>query len=266
MHHFALGVEYDGSRFHGWQRQQTLPSVQAALETAISQVAATQIRIITAGRTDTGVHATGQVVSFAVPAARPLKAWVRGVNSLLPAGVAVRWARQVPESFNARFSARYRRYQYLLVEAPVAPAIAGALVAWSRTPLDVTAMHAAAQALPGEQDFSAVRAAGCESRTPMRLVHYARVKRVRGLVVFEIQANAFLQHMVRNIMGALLLVGRGQRPAHWLQELLAGRDRARAGMIAPASGLYLTAVGYSSALDFPTAPAPLFLRDNPELC
>ncbi len=234
--------------------------MQSALETALSQVAAAPVKLVTAGRTDTGVHAAGQVVSFFSPNPRPADAFRRGGNSLVAPGISIHWAQAVPADFNARFSALYRRYQYLVLDSGMAPAIGRGLVTWSRVPLDADAMDQAAQALLGEQDFSAVRAAGCESRTPMRQVQAVSVRRQGAFLVFEIQANAFLQHMVRNIMGALLRVGRGERPSAWMAELLAGRDRSQAGVTAPPDGLYLAEVGYPAAFGFPAPPPPLLLR------
>jgi tRNA pseudouridine38-40 synthase len=259
-HHFALGIEYDGSHFHGWQRQQVLPSVQATLEGALSQVADRPVKLTTAGRTDAGVHATGQVAGFATAVDRPLNAWLRGTNSLTPACITVHWVRRVDAAFNARFSASCRQYQYLVLESPTPPAVGEKLVTWSRTRLDVDAMHSAARHLLGEQDFTSVRAAGCQSNSPFRCVYSASVQRHRDLVVLDVCANAFLLHMVRNIAGALLRIGRGEYPSAWMGELLAARDRSLAGPTAPSAGLYLTAVTYPPPYDFPHAAPPLILR------
>ena len=258
-HHLALGVEYDGSRFRGWQWQTDQPSVQAVLEDALSEIAASPIRVAASGRTDAGVHATGQVVSFATNAERPDDAWVRGTNSLLPDGVAVRWVRPVGPDFHARFSATARRYMYIIQERPQPPAVGRTLVTWSRDRLDDGAMHRSAQLLVGEHDFSSFRGAGCQARTPHRCVHRIDVRRFETLVVLDVVANAFLQHMVRNIAGALLEVGKVARPPDWLGELLSIKDRRRAPRTAPAAGLYLVDVRYGDVFEppGPTAPPPL---------
>jgi tRNA pseudouridine38-40 synthase len=259
-HYFALGIEYDGSLFHGWQRQAGSPSVQAALEDALGQIAAAPVRLTTAGRTDAGVHATGQVANFASAADRPLRAWLRGTNSLVADGVTVHWVQPVDASFNARFSALSRHYQYVIVERPTEPAVARRFVTWSRVALDVAAMHQAAQFLIGEQDFTSVRAAGCQSNSPFRCVFRAAVRRIGGIVVFDICANAFLLHMVRNIAGVLLQIGRHEQPPGWMPRLLAARDRKLAAPTAPANGLYLVNVAYPERFGFPQAAPPLLLR------
>lgn len=233
----ALGIEYDGTDFLGWQRLTHGASVQAALEQALSRVADARIEVTCAGRTDSGVHARCQVVHFDSAAERSARGWALGTNSNLPTSVAVRWAQPVSEDFHARFGALARRYRYTIVNRPVRPALDARYVAWERFPLDAGAMHAAAQALVGEHDFSAFRTVACQARTAMRNVHEIRVVRVDECVVIEVQANAFLHHMVRNIVGSLLPVGRGEQPARWIAELLAGRDRALAGPTAAAQGL-----------------------------
>jgi tRNA pseudouridine38-40 synthase len=255
-----MGVEYDGSCFHGWQRQPSLPSVQAVLEGALSQVADAPIRLTTAGRTDSGVHATGQVASFATLADRPLKAWVRGTNSLTPKGLTVHWVQRVDANFSARFTALDRGYRYVILEGPTAPAIGPHYVTWSPTRLDDRAMHLAAQHLLGERDFTSVRAAGCQSNTPFRCVYSASVARRGAFVVIDVRANAFLHHMVRNIAGALMRIGRREFSPDWMAALLAARDRSLAGPTAPPQGLYLVAVRYPPSYAFPVAPAPLILR------
>jgi tRNA pseudouridine38-40 synthase len=259
---FALGIEYDGGAFCGFQLQKHAPSVQGALEGALSGVAAAPIRVVPAGRTDAGVHATGQVVSFASPVERPLKAWVRGANAQLPEGVRVTWAREVDAGFSARYSAVARRYMYLFVEQAYEHEAASPLLrgrAVEVRGLDESAMHRAAQALLGEQDFSAVRAAGCQSRTGFRCVHRVSVQRAGPFVVLDITANAFLLHMVRNIAGVLAQVGEGRRPEAWVAELLAGRDRTVAGPTAPPHGLYLVHVHYPG-YGFPVPQVPPLLR------
>ncbi len=251
----VLGVEYDGGAFHGFQSQAHASSVQDALEDAIGRVANERVRIVAAGRTDAGVHATGQVVSFHTSAERPLDAWRRGVSSLTPDAIGIVWARAT-KSFHARYDAVWRRYVYLYSDAAAKPVIHRGLVAWSQAPLQPERMHEAAQCLVGEQDFSAFRAAGCQSKTPYRNVRAIRVARRNGYVAIDITANAFLLHMVRNIAGALRAVGVGELGAAQLRELLDGRDRSRVPPTAPPQGLYLVGVGYPG-MDLPVRPPPV---------
>ena len=254
--HVALGVEYDGGAFHGFQRQRHAASVQQALETAISQVADTPVRIAAAGRTDAGVHATGQVVSFQATAARSQDAWRRGVSSLTPASIGVVWARVMDAPFHARFDALWRRYVYVYSDAPRRPIIHRGLVAWSRAELDQQAMNDAAQCLLGEHDFSAFRAAACQSRTPWRRIDAIEVARRNGYLAIDVTANAFLLHMVRNIAGALREVGVGTLSRDDFAALFAHRDRTLAPPTAPARGLYLVGVGYRG-WNCPARPPPL---------
>lgn len=258
----ALEIEYDGAGFSGWQRQSspTLPTVQGAVEKALARVANHPVQLYCAGRTDAGVHATGQVVHFDAAVDRGPSAWLRGGNSLLPAGVRIHWAQAVDESFHARFSALARRYRYVILESQVAPALLSRQITHVRGRLDTEAMQYAADFLPGEHDFSAFRAAGCQSRTPFRYVSHLRVFRQGAFVVIDIAANAFLQHMVRNIAGALIAVGLGQRDSDWPGRLLAGRDRRKAAATASPAGLYLVAVTYPDAFGLPAAAlGPIFL-------
>lgn len=254
-HTVVLGVQYDGGAFHGFQSQTHAKSVQDALESAISQVADERVRIAAAGRTDAGVHATNQVVSFSTSALRPLDAWRRGVTSLTPDSVGIVWAK-TRESFHARFDARWRRYVYVYDDSGERPVIHRGLVACCEEPLDPEPMHFAAQYLLGEQDFSTFRAAACRSGTPYRNVYAASVARVNGYVAIDITANAFLLRMVRNIAGALCAVGTGRFGAAALRDLLDARDRTRAPATAQPQGLYLVGVGYPG-MEIPVRPPPL---------
>lgn len=240
----VLGVEYDGSRFCGWQSQPSGCSVQDAVEGALSRIAGADIRVVTAGRTDTGVHALNQVAHFDTEAVRPKAAWVRGINALLPDSVAVLWAREVPQDFHARYSALERCYFYALLNHPVRPALFQGKVGWFHLPLDVERMREAAALLLGEHDFSAFRAAECQAKSPVRRLTRLEVLRRGDVVAFEFCANAFLHHMVRNIVGCLVYVGKGRYPASWIGEILAGRDRQRAAPTFSAAGLYLAGVSY----------------------
>ncbi len=233
----AIGIEYDGRDFLGWQRLSHGPSVQAAIEAALSRVAAHAVAVSCAGRTDAGVHARCQVAHFDSAAVRTPRAWMLGANSLLPASVAVLWAQPVAADFHARHGARARRYRYRILTRAVRPALEAGRVTWERRPLDAAAMHAAAQALVGRHDFSAFRAISCQAPGAVREVHAVTVARLGTYVDIEIAANAFLHHMVRNIVGSLLPVGRGEQPPGWIAELLAGRNRDVAGPTAPPAGL-----------------------------
>ena len=256
----AAAVEYNGRAFCGWQRQSHSPGVQEAVEQALSFVANEPVSVICAGRTDTGVHATNQVVHFDTGAIRKPHNWVLGANTRLPEGVRIHWVSDVQPQFHARFGATSRTYRYLIHNSAVPSALFRGLVTFCKPSLDVDAMHDAAQALLGENDFSSYRAAGCQSRTPFRNVHRIDVWRQRQLVVVEIKANAFLHHMVRNIVGALLAVGRGEQSACWPGELLTLRDRTRGEVTAPPDGLYLVNVGYPPHLSIPDlTPGPLLL-------
>lgn len=239
---YALGVEYDGTGFRGWQRlsahgQPGEATVQAALEDALASVAAAPVEVICAGRTDAGVHAQCQVVHFDSDAARDPRSWTLGTTTRLPPAVCVRWCVPVAEDFHARFSARARRYRYRLINRAVRPALGRQWLSWERLPLDAQAMDRAAQALRGEHDFNAFRTVHCQARNARRDLHSISVQREGEEIVVEVQANAFLHHMVRNIVGSLLMVGRGDRPEVWISELLDGRDRQVAGPTAPSQGL-----------------------------
>jgi tRNA pseudouridine38-40 synthase len=260
----ALGVEYDGTPFCGWQRQRHSPSVQAELERAISRVADMPVTIHCAGRTDTGVHATGQVVHFDAPVEREPKGWVLGTNSNLHEAVSVRWAVETGDDFHARFSAVERRYRYLILNSRTRSALHRHRACVVHGVLDVSAMQAAADLLVGEHDFSAFRAAGCQAKTPVRDLRRLSVRRSGRWLVIDVTANAFLQHMVRNIAGLLIHVGNGDAPPGIAGEILAGRDRTRSAAAAPPDGLFLTAVTYPSHFGLPD-PAAEDLLDPPLL-
>ena len=247
----ALGIEYDGTDFFGWQRLSHGRTVQGVVEEALSFVAAHPVDVTCAGRTDAGVHAQCQIVHFDSDAERSSRAWALGANSRLPHDVAVLWAQPVADDFHARFGARARRYRYTILNRPIRPALSARFVTWERARLDVERMHQAAQALIGEHDFSAFRTVACQARTPMRNVHEIVVARDGDVVTIEIQANAFLHHMVRNIVGSLLPVGRGERDVEWPAALLQGRDRSVAGPTAPATGLSLLAPRYPASDGLP---------------
>lgn len=234
----ALGVEYCGSAFHGWQSQPQGDTVQDVLESALHQIAGQPIGVICAGRTDAGVHASHQVVHFDAPVERPVTAWVRGVNSNLPAGVAVRWAQPVGDEFHARFSARGRRYRYLLLNRPQRLGLWHGRAGWFHLPLNLAAMQAAAARLPGEHNFSAFRAAGCQAKTPVKTLWRADVRQQGNLIVFDFEASAFLHHMVRNLVGSLVYIGKGAQAPGWIDELLLARDRTLAAPTFSPDGLY----------------------------
>ncbi len=248
---YALGIEYDGSGFHGWQSQPGVRTVQEHLSTALSQIAAHPVSLSCAGRTDSGVHALCQVVHFDSDAARSLLEWRRGANSHLPEEISVQWLASVPAEFHARYSALGRCYQYLIMDGTERSSIWRCRVTIEKRRLQVEAMQEAVQALIGEQDFSSFRAAGCQALNAVRTVHKAQVCRMGMFVVLTITANAFLQHMVRNIAGSLLEIGRGRQEAKWLAEVLAGCDRTVAAAAAPASGLYFCGALYPSVYKLP---------------
>jgi len=253
----ALGLEYDGAPFHGWQSQADGSGVQDARERALAAVAGAPVGAVAAGRTDAGVHATLQVAHFDSAADRPDSAWVRGVNALLPESIAVRWALPVTDEFHARFSATGRHYAYLLCNSPVRPALLRGRVGWYHRPLQVEAMRSAAESLLGRHDFSAFRAAECQAKSPLKTLDRVDIAREDDMIRFDLHADAFLQHMVRNIVGALVYVGSGRQPVTWLRELLEGRDRTRGAPTFSASGLYLTGVDYPTHWNLPPTVAPV---------
>lgn len=241
---FAIGVEYDGSAYNGWQIQPHAPSIQQSLNEALSAVADAPLECTGAGRTDTGVHATGQVAHFETSAKRSLRSWLLGINSNLPADISVLWIAPVEGDFHARFSAISRAYRYVILNRPVRSALERDRCWWVRQPLRHERMQAAAAYLLGENDFSSFRAAACQSHSAVRTISQLDVERDGDHIVVECAANAFLHHMVRNIMGSLVRVGRGDEEAGWVKQVLDSRDRKLSGMTAPAAGLTLTSVGY----------------------
>lgn len=252
----ALGIEYRGTAYQGWETQRNGPTVQAALDAALGRVADHPVRTTCAGRTDSGVHAFGQVVHFDTTATRPDRAWTMGVNTHLPDDVVVHWVHEVPDDFSARFSATARRYRYIILNRRTPPAVLGGLVTCIHAPLDAGRMHRATQRLVGRHDFTAYRAAGCQARSPVRTISGIGVQRVGDQIALEVEANAFLHHMVRNIVGVLLAVGRGERPEAWVTEVLESRDRRVGGVTAPPTGLYLMAVRYPEEFCLPAVSAP----------
>lgn len=253
-HRIALGIEYDGSPYSGWQKQKfpQQETVQEYIETALSKVADRNIVVSCAGRTDAGVHATCQVVHFDTEIDRGAKAWTQGVNSMLPRTIRVVWSRTQEGDFHARFSALSRRYLYLMYQRETQSAMLHGRASYTRRSLDEVSMHAAAQHFLGEQDFTSFRAAGCQSKTAMRNVMHANVYRRGGFLIFDVKANAFLQHMVRNMMGSLLQVGRGDKGPAWIAQLLSLQDRARAAPTALPDGLYLVGVEYPQSCALPS--------------
>lgn len=247
----ALGIEYDGAPYCGWQSQTNACGVQDFLEKAIMQIAGHAVRVHAAGRTDTGVHAMMQVVHFEATTQRPDSAWMRGVNAFLPATIRVLWAKQVGDTFHARFSAKQRSYQYLLANQPTAPAIYADKAGWYHAPLDLQAMQQAIAYLQGEHDFSAFRASECQAKSPVRNLLEASVKMHDNFIIFNFSANAFLQHQVRNMVGALVYVGKGKYPPDFLQNLLQLKDRTLSPPTFSASGLYLTGVVYDEKWGLP---------------
>jgi tRNA pseudouridine38-40 synthase len=251
MGRIALGIEYDGSRFLGWQTQPGGGAVQDALEPALSTIAGVPISVTAAGRTDRGVHARAQVVHFDTEAARPGSAWVRGVNAALPDSVAVLWSQEVAAEFHARYSAVSRTYRYQMLNRAVRPALAATHMGWFHLPLDADKMRAAAALLVGEHDFSAFRSSECQAKTPVRTLHALQVESLGERIDFVVRANAFLHHMVRNIVGTLVYVGKGKYEPGWVREVLLSKDRSKAAPTFAAEGLYLEKVEYEARWGLP---------------
>lgn len=265
MNRIALGLEYDGSQFHGWQKQKNVHSIQSALEKALSTVADEPIETICAGRTDAAVHATAQVVHFDTTRVRQDKAWILGANALLPAAIRVCWAKPTLPTFNARRSAIRRRYRYIIYNHPIRPSLMRDYVAWDYRALDDKKMAEAAKSWVGEHDFSSFRASGCQSHSPIRILYSLQVVRRGDHIILEFIANAFLHHMVRNMVGVLLEIGIGERPVSWAKTVLDVRDRRLAGVTALAAGLYLVEVQYPELFGLPRgAIGPWFLNIGKE--
>ena len=240
----ALGIEYNGSQFSGWQRQLNADSVQQRMEEAISNVADAKIVITTAGRTDTGVHATEQIIHFDCENQRELKSWVKGVNRYLPNSISVLWAKSVKDDFHARYGARSRLYRYVIINRATRPALLDNFVTWEYAPLDLKKMQHAAKHLQGTHDFTSYRTVHCQAKSPVRTIEDISLSKHNDFIFMDIRANAFLHHMVRNIMGVLMAVGRGEKAEDWSLKVLQNCNRAHGGMTAPAAGLYLVKVQY----------------------
>jgi tRNA pseudouridine38-40 synthase len=251
----ALGVEYDGSPYCGWQSQPDMPNIQDTLQAALSGIAGEPSSILAAGRTDTGVHALEQVVHFDTAVERPLSAWVRGTNALLPDSVAVLWAHPVPDEFHARFSAQARSYRYLLINRPVRSAVQHGKAGWFHAPLDVEKMRAAAVHLLGEHDFSAFRSSECQAKTPRKNLARLDIWKQGDTIFFDLTADAFLHHMVRNIIGCLIYVGKGKHPPQWMREVLESRNRDSAAPTFAPDGLYLRRILYDEKWRLPQLAA-----------
>jgi tRNA pseudouridine38-40 synthase len=258
----ALGIEYNGAAYHGWQRQQTVVSVQQDGEEALAKIANEPIKVTCAGRTDAGVHATCQVVHFDTNIQRPDRAWTIGLNRFLPDPIAVKWVKRVDEDFHARFSATERRYRYIIYNHRLRNSILPKGVTHIHYELAHELMHQAAQNLLGRHDFSAFRAVDCQANTPVRQMSYITVSRFGDYIMIDVKANAFLHHMVRNITGSLLTIGKKEKPTTWMKTLLQGKDRTKAASTAKPNGLYLVHVTYPDLFDLPSIPlGPLFLPD-----
>lgn len=247
----ALGIEYAGNEFFGWQFQPHARNVQACVEAALSKVANHPVKVVCAGRTDSGVHALGQVIHADVTAQRSTHSWLMGTNANLPKDVSVLWVQPVDDNFHARFSAHARHYRYVILNRPTRPALLVKRVTWEFKPLNVELMQAAANYLLGTHDFSSYRTVACQAKNPTRTVSRLTVSRVNEQVIIEISANAFLHHMVRNIAGVLMTIGCGEQPPEWADTVLEARDRTVGGVTAPADGLYLCSVDYPTAYVFP---------------
>ncbi len=247
----TLGIEYDGSPYSGWQSQLGEPTVQDALQAALSEIASEKMSVMAAGRTDTGVHGIEQIVHFDSHVARPMQAWVRGVNALLPKSIAVRWAHPVSDDFHARFSAQGRSYRYFLLNRSTRSALHAGKVGWFHAPLDLAKMQQAAQCLLGTHDFSAFRASQCQAKSPIKTLRQLEITREGDMLIFDVSADAFLHHMVRNLVGCLVYVGKGKYPVEWMTQVLQSRDRKLAAPTFSPDGLYLRHVKYDAKWALP---------------
>ena len=254
MSRIALGIEYDGAKFAGWQCQRHARSVQAGVEEAVARVANEKVDVVCAGRTDAGVHALGQVAHFDTAARREMRSWMLGINANLPDDIRILWAREVPRDFHARYSAIARFYRYVILNRAMRSALQPRQTTWNFYPLDEHRMQTAADHLLGEHDFTSFRAQGCQSSSPWRIMHFIRMSRVEDRVIMDICANAFLHHMVRNIAGVLMEVGCGKRDTDWTKALLGIKDRSQGGVTAPPDGLYLGGVYYPPQFGLPKHP------------
>lgn len=251
---YACGVEYDGHGFLGFQSQIQQPTIQDCLEKALSKVANHQIKLICCGRTDTGVSATAQVIHFDSSVDRTEYQWIMGVNTNLPQGISMIWIRPVTDEFHARFSAIQRSYQYVILNRWIRPAINRHNVTWEKSPLDAEKMHEAAQCLVGQHDFNAFRSSACQSKTSIKTVNFVNIERQNNLVIMDIAASGFLHHMIRNVIGTLLPIGRGEKPIKFMKTVLESCDRTQAGVTAPPNGLSFNIVKYPKKFNLPESP------------
>ncbi len=247
----AIGLEYNGSTFSGWQSQPDVPNIQNFLQKALSGIAGKPVSVIAAGRTDAGVHALEQVIHFDTDTGRPLTAWVRGTNALLPESVAVLWAHPVPDEFHARFSAQARSYRYLLINRPVRTALQHGKAGWFHAPLNLEQMQEAAKFLLGQHDFSAFRSSECQAKTPVKNLEQLDIHKEGDTFIFDLTADAFLHHMVRNIVGCLVYIGKGKHPPQWLRDVLENRNRSLAAPTFAPDGLYLRHITYDAKWNLP---------------
>lgn len=255
---FALGIEYNGTFYHGWQRQEhDVPTVQGMIEQALTLVASKPVNVFCAGRTDAGVHAQGQVIHFDTDIQRNENSWIFGGNSNLPRDIRILWAMQISEEFHARFSANSRSYRYMIYNHPIRPALWQPFVTWYHRPLNEKKMHEAAQFLLGEHDFSSFRGAACQSNSPVRELLAIKISRQNSFIIIDVTADSFLHHMVRNIVGVLFEIGEERKSTDWIKEILIAKDRKQAGVTAPPNGLYLQSVEYP-----PHFQIPLSIKSN----